>query len=123
MRRTLAISVLTLVCLARAGAQPPPTVTLEGTLIDLLCYAQKMVNQPDLDCTKFRSPKHPVGLMENAGQRSVHTIASTPYVLSRHLAKTVRITGELLAPHLVKPTKLEVRTEEGWKELELLPEM
>ena len=45
------------------------------------------------------------------------TLASPASMLAEHLAKPARLTGELIAPRVVKPTKLEVETSEGWIEV------
>ncbi len=42
------------------------------------------------------------------------TRASPASMLAEHLAKPARLTGELIAPRVVKPTKLEVETSNGW---------
>ena len=104
------------------------TVTVEGVLVDVQCYVlnkSKLSGAMAADrrvlATCPAEPAKagiPVAVWNGrvAGGELI-TVASPAYLLADHLAKPVRLTGELIAPRIVKPTKLEVKTLDGWVEV------
>jgi len=104
------------------------TVTVEGVLVDMQCYVlnkSRLTGDMAADRRVLAAcPAEPakagipVAVWNGrvAGGELI-TVASPAYLLADHLAKPARLTGELIAPRIVKPTKLEVKTPDGWLEV------
>ena len=104
------------------------TITVEGVLVDVQCYVlnkSKLSGDMAADRRVLAAcPAEPAkaGMPVAVWNGRVAggeltTVASPAYLLAEHLAKPARLTGELIAPRIVKPTKLEVKTSDGWVEV------
>jgi hypothetical protein len=52
---------------------------------------------------------------ENGGR--LYTLVSPSKSLARYIARYARLTGKEIAPRIVVPQKLEIRTPNGWIEV------
>lgn len=104
------------------------TVTIEGILVDVQCFA---INKPKLkgnlqtdrallstcspEAAKAGVPVVVWNGLVSGGE--LVTISAPAYLLAEHLSLPIRLEGELIAPRIVKPLKLEVETPDGWIEI------
>ncbi|MEM7251146.1 MAG: hypothetical protein AAF493_06980 [Pseudomonadota bacterium] len=108
--------------------ETPKTLALEGTLVDLQCFARERVaaaqGQPIPDCGP-PGPTQPIGLViEAQGGEALYVLATPPGVLIPHLGRTARLNGpKSPLGDVIKPDKLEVKTPDGWTDIQLLPDM
>ncbi len=104
------------------------TVTVEGVLVDVQCYVlNKLKLSGDtaadrrLLATCPAEPAKagmPVAIWNGqVAGGELTTLASPASMLAEHLAKPARLTGELIAPRIIKPTRLEIKTPDGWVEV------
>ncbi len=104
------------------------TVTVEGVLVDMQCYVlnksrlsgdMKADRQVLAACpTEPAKSGMPVAIWNGqVAGGELTTLASPASMLAEHLAKPARLTGELIAPRIIKPTRLEIKTPDGWVEV------
>lgn len=120
--------IFTLAATLPLSATAVEMVRYEGILVDIQCYVvnkEKLsgVVKADRKLLQACSPEAaksgiPVALWNGkvTGGELV-TLASPAYLLAEHLSRPARLEGELLAPRVVKPTRLEVNTPDGWVEV------
>ena len=103
-------------------------VHFEGVLVDVQCYVinkGKLTGNTDADrkvlqtcSTEPAKAGVPVVIWDgDVSKGELITLASPAYLLAEHLSRPARLDGELIAPRIVKPTKLEVNTPDGWIEV------
>ena len=103
-------------------------VRFEGILVDVQCYVinkEKLTGNADADRMLLEtcSPEAakmgvPVAIWNgDVSSGELITLASPAYLLAEHLSLPARLEGELIAPRIVKPVKLEVNTPDGWIEV------
>ena len=93
--------------------------TLEGRLIDLMCYTMGMIGDKHTKCALQCAQKGlPVGLLE-AKTEKVYTVLLPSPGLASYVEKTVRITGKIHKEKLLAPSKMEVREGDIWKAVKL----
>lgn len=103
-------------------------ITVEGVLVDVQCFAinkSKLKGDPQADRSLLstcspEAAKSGVPVVVWNGLVSggeLITVSAPAYLLAEHLSLPVRVEGELIAPRIVKPEKLEVKTPEGWIEV------
>ena len=112
--------------LVSAQAQQFPTISAEGVLVDMVCFARnvhKVSPSTVVDMCGRGVPGNPVAIVDPDSQATFYTLASPPILLSEHLSKTIRVTGEHLSASVIKPETLEVWTGTGWLNVPTMPEM
>ena len=109
-----------------AAAKPkvPMTMTIEGRLIDLGCYAMGMSGgDKHVRCAANCAEKGlPVGLRATEGGKIYTVVLPSPKLVD-YMEKEVRITGKVLATNLLSPEKLEIKTGNTWKSVEVPSDM
>ena len=117
MYRSRALVCLLLSCTARAD-----TVALEGLLVVSDCrgasHQQLTLSEPGLLEIAIGCAKRGVAVL--VGDRTsgvLYTLVSPSPLLAEHLAKPVRVTGQEIAPRVVIPEKLEIKTGAEWEEV------
>ena len=100
------------------------TITVEGLLVVTDCrgvsYQQIRLAEPALleiaaGCAKRGVPLAILVGGKNSGM--LYTLVSPAPILAEHLANPARMTGQEIAPRVVIPSKLEIRTDSGWVEV------
>lgn len=97
--------------------------TIEGTLIDLKCYAAGGFKGNEhmgvSDCgTKCAKSGIPVGLLDAKG--TYNTILTPAPALADHIGQGARITGKVDAKaKTVIPDKVEVKKGNAWEEVKI----
>jgi len=93
--------------------------TVEGRLIDLICYTMGMTGPKHAKCALQCAQKGlPVGLLEEKTGK-IYTLLLPAPELSAYMEQTVRILGKIHNEALLKPDKMEVKEGENWKEAKL----
>lgn len=103
--------------LAWAGPEDgTETVTVEGEVLDLGCYASREAKGPDHQACAARCLKNgnPAGLLDADGR--VFTLAAASPAYTDYAALTVRITGSLRG-NLLRPTSMSVWDDGAWKDV------
>ena len=120
MYRSLLVALL--LCLPPTASAD--TIEVEGLLVVSDCrgvsYRQISLSEPALLEIAAGCAKRGVPLAVLVGDRDngvLYTLVSPSPLLSGYLAKPVRLTGEEIAPRVVVPERLEIRTETGWEEV------
>ena len=100
------------------------TIEVQGLLVVTDCrgisYRQNSLAEPGLleiavGCAKRGVP---LAILVADGNNDVlYTLVSPSPLLAEHLAKPARMTGQEIAPRVVIPDKLEIKTETGWEEV------
>ena len=115
---------------AGAGAAEPVTVSLQGTLVDVHCFAQRraaeMASSPVPACAPGLA-SHPLGVVVGKdGASTLYVLATPPSMLAGHVGRRVRVRVDGQRSPLgdvVKPERVQVLGPAGWERVELLPEM
>jgi len=102
-------------------------VTVEGLLVDTRCYgmSQDNIGQDHKGgelkgcataCAKMGIP---VALLKD-GQAGgdLYVLSSPAPMVADHMAKEARLVGDEIAPGLVIPKKLEVKSGDAWEEVQ-----
>ena len=117
-------SLLLTLFLLLSPAVRADTIEVEGLLVVSDCrgvsYQQISLTEPALLDIAAGCAKRGVPLAVLVGDKEtgvLYTLVSPSPLLSQYLAKPARLTGEEIAPRVVIPEKLEIRTESGWEEV------
>jgi hypothetical protein len=99
--------------MARAQTSANETVTVEGEIVDIGCYAAREAKGIEHESCAARCLKNgnPAGLLAADGQ--VYTIAAAAPPFTDFAAKKVRLTGSLRGS-LLRPTEMSVWRDEKW---------
>jgi len=105
---------------------PGDTLTFQGKLIDTHCYNLDQQNIGDdhtlpksgfrEDCAAYcANLGYPVAVLidGNPGNK-VWILRFSAQVFADYMAETVRVEGNFISDGLVQPSKVEMKTDEGW---------
>lgn len=120
--------IFTLAATLPLSARAAEMVRYEGILVDIQCYVvnkEKLsgVVKADRKLLQAWSPeaaKSGIPVAHWNGKVTggeLVTLASLAYRLAEHLSRPERLEGELLAPRVVKPTRLEVNSPAEWADV------
>ncbi len=110
--------VLGIAALALADGKKPESVTIEGEIIDIGCYASREARGPEHQACAARclTNGNPAGVLDAEG--NVYTIAATAPAFTALAAETVRVTGSLRG-FLLKPSEMSVLKDGEWQPVAL----
>ncbi|NND71203.1 MAG: hypothetical protein HKN43_06460 [Rhodothermales bacterium] len=114
-------------------------VVVTGTLVDTKCYGMdsnntgnshgvpmengEMGEMPNC-ATACAAMGIPVGVLEGGKSGGkVHIIIAPAGTFAEHMAKQVRVKGEIVFPGSIMPEKVEVKGDDGWTEVQIVTMM
>lgn len=108
---------------------PGDTITIQGILIDTHCYNLDQENIGDdhmlpksgfrEDCAAYcANLGYPVAvLIGGKPGNKVWILRFSAQVFADYMAETVRVEGNFISDGLVQPSKVEMKTEDGWVQI------
>lgn len=109
------------VSMALANGSEDKSKTVEGTLVDTMCYFKEgftaNTHRGVLNCgTACAKMGIPVGLLTAGGK--VYVLVGPSLQLASHVGKGARVTGTVKQGSLV-PEKVEVKKGDSWEEVKI----
>jgi len=111
---------------ANSNYAPGDTLAFQGKLIDTHCYNLDQQNIGDdhtlpesgfrEDCAAYcANLGYPVAvLIDGKPGNKVWILRFSAQVFADYMAETVRVEGNFISDGLVQPSKVEMKTDEGW---------
>jgi len=93
--------------------------TVEGELVDVTCYSGGAKGSGHKMCAMACAANgQPIGVAAKDGK--VYTLLTLAPMMKDHMAKTIKVIGELhVASQSIKPSKMFIKVENSWKEIEI----
>lgn len=117
-------ALLTLLLVVLTRGVCADSVQVEGILVVSGCqgasYRQISLTEPAKLAIAAACAKRgvPLALLVGEGDSGeLYTLVAPSPLLAEHLAKQARMTGHEIAPRVVIPQKLEIKTGAGWEEV------